>query len=177
MSPQLLPKVRTCRLHTDLVIESISNGMRALDMASVKAHKVNFKNLDWPATYFVGAYKGLIRVLQRPLPSAPPLLSSAPLLSSTPTSAPYKTPPHQTTVPANPNLSKESDSSLGSSSSCESKPEPFIELFMADFVAGVLNSIEDELAMPISWLRNGQEYGNFYLSMEYDLLPFVALTR
>jgi hypothetical protein len=129
--------------------------MRALDMEAVRAHKVNFINLDWRATYFDAAYMSLTRVLERPLSATPS------------TSAPYKTPPHQVTVPANPNFSKESDSSMGTDSSCESKPEPFTERFMDEFVTGVLNSIKYELAMPIPWLRQNDR---FYLSMEYDLL-------
>jgi hypothetical protein len=120
-------------------------------MEAVKAHEVDFETLGWPAYYFDAAYMALIRVLQRPLSATSP--------------APYKTPLHQTTVPANPNLSKESDSSMGSNSSCESKPEPFTELFMDEFVIGALGSIKRELAMPIPWLH--QEH-SFYLSMEYD---------
>ena len=53
-----------------------------------------------------------MRVLERPVSAAPPS---------------YKTPPNQVTVPPNPNFSKESDSSMQSSSSCESKPESFTE--------------------------------------------------
>jgi hypothetical protein len=130
--------------------------MRAVDMEAVKARTVDYETLGWPATYFSAAYKSLIRVLQRPLSTTPTQYK---------TSAPYDTPPHQTTVPANPNLSKESDSSMGTDSSCQSKPEPFTERFMDEFVTGVLGSIDREL-MPIPWLR--QEH-NFYLSMEYAL--------
>jgi hypothetical protein len=151
MSPQVLLNVLFIRcLRTDLVIESISNGMRALDMEAVKALTVKYDKLDWPATYFKAAYMSLIRVLERPC-----------------TSALYKTPPHQVTIPPNPNFSKESDTSINSSSSTESKPEPFTEGFMHEFVNGVLCSIGDELAIPIPWL---QQTDRFYLSMEYDLL-------
>jgi hypothetical protein len=128
--------------------------MRALDMEAVKAFTVKYEKLDWPAYYFKPAYMSLIRVLERPL-SAPPA------------SAPYKTPPRQVTVPSNPNFSKESDTSMKTTSSCESKPEPFTERFMDEFVTGVLCSIQDELAIPIPWLR---QKDRFYLSMEYDLL-------
>jgi hypothetical protein len=121
--------------------------MRALDMDAVRAHKVSFTRLDWRAACFWAAYMSLIRVLQ--------------------TSAPYDTPPHQVTVSANPNFSKESDSSMGSSSFCDFKPGPFTDMFLDQFVTGVLCSIEDELAVPIPWLRQNDR---FYLSMGYDLV-------
>jgi hypothetical protein len=133
-------------------------------MEAVKARAVNFYDLDWRAACFIAAYRALIRVLQRPL-------------STSPTSVPYKTPPHQVTVPANPNLSKESHSSMGStgsSASCESKPESFSERFLDEFVTGVLSSIEDKLAMPIPWLRQDH---SFSLSMEYDFCCALTLTR
>jgi hypothetical protein len=129
-------------------------------MEAVKAHTVDFETLGWPAPYFDAAYMALIRVLQRPLSATSP--------------APYKTPPHQTTVPANPNLSNESGSSMESNASCESKPETFTKRFMADFVTGTLNSIRRELAMTIPWLR--QEH-NFYLSMEYGFHCALTLTH
>jgi hypothetical protein len=133
--------------------------MKALSMEAVTAQTVNYEKLDWPALYFDEAYMSLIRVLERPLSTAP-------------ASTPYKTPPHQVTVPPDLSFSQESDTSMKSNSSVESKPEPFTEAFMGEFATGVLRSIRGELAIPIPWLR---QQDRFYLSMEYDLL-IVPLT-
>jgi hypothetical protein len=151
VSPALAERTIVCCRHADSGIELIRKGIEALDMDAVKARRVNFEALGWPAYYFDAAYKALVRVIQRPLELHPP-------------AQPYNTPPRQTTVPANPNLSKESDMSTGSSASCESKPEPFTERFMDEFVTGVLASIQNQLAMPIPWLNKDD---GFYLSMEY----------
>jgi hypothetical protein len=61
VSPGLV-KPTICRLHADSGIQSISNGIRALDMEAVKARTVDCETLGWPAVYyFSAAYKSLIR--------------------------------------------------------------------------------------------------------------------
>jgi hypothetical protein len=112
--PLLLNVHPVCPCRADSGIDLISKGIRALDMRAVKALQVDYETLGWPAPYFDAAYKSLVRVLQRPL------LLASPGPSKT-------TPSQQTTVPPNPNFSKESHPSSGSSASCESKSEHFTE--------------------------------------------------
>jgi len=104
----------------------IKDGIEALDMGAIKNETLDFEDLNsWPALLFVRAYDSLMNVLYKPVPSAKP--------TSLPSNAPY-TPPNQTTIPANPNFSKESTLSTTSTSSAASKAEHFTEKFADAFI-------------------------------------------
>jgi len=132
-------------------------------MKAVKDETLNFKHLkSWPALLFVRAYKALINVLYKPTPPSPKL-------SLLPSHAVY-TPPNQTTIPPNPNFSKESNLSAASSSSAASKAEHFTERFADAFIEASFESILDELGRGIPWLDPSRGYRLSFRSISFIIL-------
>lgn len=74
-------------------------GIKALDMEAIRKKTFNLEDVTtWPSVRFERAYRALTSVLYKPTSSSKPLLQP----SST-----AHTPPNQTTIPANPNGSKD----------------------------------------------------------------------
>ena len=134
--------------------------MRSLDMQAVKEHKIIFDNITtWPALRFEPAYKALIRVLEKAPRVEPP--SGSTRRQEQPD--PEKTPPTQSTVPADPNFSG------STASSSDSKAESFTDRFADRFVEGTLGALE-QITINIPWLAS---HRGFYLSP--TLLPPSSL--
>ena len=124
----------------------IKQGIQALDMNAIKNDTLDFEDLkSWPALLFVRAYDSLMNVLYKPIPSTP-----------TPSNAPF-TPPNQTTIPANPNFSKESSLSAASGSSAASKAEHFTQKFADAFIEASFKAIQRSLD-GLSWLDPSQMF-------------------
>lgn len=110
-------------------------------MEAIKKKTLNLEDVTtWPALRFERTYRALMNVLYKPTSSATQSLP--------PSSAAY-TPPNQTTIPANPNLSKES---TGSTSSAASKAERFTEKFADGFIEASFESVSQQLGEDIPWL-------------------------
>jgi hypothetical protein len=131
--------------------------MRSLDMQAVKEHKIIFENITtWPALRFEPAYEALVSVLAK-APRVGP--SSDGTCRQEQTQDPQKTPPNQSTVPANPNYSG------STASSSDSKAETFTDRFVDRFVESTIYSLR-EITRNMPWLAS---HRGFYLSP--TLLP------
>jgi hypothetical protein len=141
----------------------IKEGIEALDMKAIKDETLDFEDLTcWPALLFVRSYRALVNVLYKPTPLAQ---------SSLPASDTLSTPPNQATIPANPNFSKESRFSTGSSSSAASKAEHFTEKFADAFIEASFESISRQLGEDIPWLDPKRRFRLIFPL--YSLLSFV----
>lgn len=144
-------------------IDAISNGINELDMEAIRAKTFNFEEAtSWPALLFKSAYSALVRVLEKRSISE---VISADLPFHTPF-----TPPNQTTTPANPTFSADSNATVASTvstSSRESKAEHFTERFAHAFIEASLLALENQIGPHIPWLH---PRAHFYLGMTYGLL-------
>lgn len=130
-------------------------------MSAIKNDTLDFEDLNsWPALLFVRAYKSLMNVLYKSTPSSKP--------TPDPSTAPF-TPPNQTSVPADPNFSKESALSADSASSAASKAEHFTEKFIDAFVEASFESVRRYLG-GLPWLDPCQTF-----TLKFTSIPFSFL--
>jgi hypothetical protein len=130
-----------------------------VDMNAIKNNTLNLENVtSWPALRFERTYRALINVLYKPTSSAKPIIQPSNIAF---------TPPNQTTVPADPNFSKESTISTGSTSSAASKAEHFTEKFADAFIEASFESISRQLGENIPWLDPRRQFRLIF--------PFIPL--
>lgn len=124
-----------------LGVNEVCQGMEILDM---EGGKVQWRILQrsWPALAFATAYERLSSILERGQSS-----------SSKNALAMYATPPNQTTIPADPKYSNESERSLNTISSGDDEREHYTELFANDFVAASMTVFRLYVAETMSWLN------------------------
>src|SRR5262245_23299407 len=117
--------------------------MEALDMEAVRSGKVQWGILQqsWPALVFATAYKRLSSILRKGQSS-----------SSKSALATYST-PNQTTIPADPRSSNESDGSQWTISSGDGKTERDTELFANNFVVSSIVAYELYVVDTMSWMN------------------------
>src|SRR5205814_4212573 len=96
-----------------LGVETISQGIRKLDIKAIGEGTFNLDNVSGPLANFAAALEDLAHVLEQraPLPDQPPPLASTPVLL-------LNTPPfNRTRIPIDPKFSGQSHTSTKSSSS------------------------------------------------------------
>jgi len=99
--------------------------MRDLDMNAVRSRKINYDAIQLGV--FGIAYTALSSLMERRESFA---------------QWEYQTPPHQTTVPADPNFS---GGSVVSKSSSDSKGEPYVQTFADRFIDSALTTLQPYL--------------------------------
>jgi hypothetical protein len=140
-----------------VVIEATAKKIESVDMSVVRRRGVEHEVLDMLAKndllLFASTYNSLGTLLARVRSSK----GTIPVV--------FETPPGQTTVPQNPNLSG------GSSSSAESKGEPYVNNFAAKFLESTYFTIARWLE-PIQWVNPKAQA---FLFRQYTL-PFGRLS-
>jgi hypothetical protein len=114
----------------------ISDGIEVLDLKAIADNTVDIDLLPSSMVPFVTANEELVKILRR--------RETSPLDP--------RTPPNQTTVPANPKYSGESIESADSWSSSDSRAEHFTHLFAYQFVNASKRAVKKQL-WKIPWLK------------------------
>jgi hypothetical protein len=131
-------------LRSDFVgVKTISDGLESLDLKAIANQTLDLESLSlsmgslgFVMVPFVTANEELIKILRRRETSH----------------LDPRTPPTQTTVPANPKYSGESTESTDSWSSSDSRPEHFTHLFAYQFVNASRRAVQKQLGK-IPWLK------------------------
>ena len=114
----------------------ISDGIEGLDFNAIANQTVDADSLSAVTSWFVIVNQELVKVLKR--------RENLPLEQ--------RTPPNQTTIPANPKFSGDSTGSSNSWSSSDSNPEHFTHLFAYQFINASLLAVQKYLGK-IPWLE------------------------
>ena len=123
-------------------MEATAAKIANIDMSIVRrrghGHAILKMLREFDLAHFAGAYDSLGTLLARVRNST----GAAPVA--------YRTPPGQTTVPQNPNLTAGSNASTSTSSSMESKGEPYVNKFAIHFLDTVFLSVS-EWVQQLKW--------------------------
>jgi hypothetical protein len=119
-----------------LGVNVISDGIEGLDFNAIANQTVDPDTLSLALGSFVIANEELVKILRR--------RESLPLEQ--------RTPPNQTTIPADPKFSGESTDSSNSWSSSDSNPEHFTHLFAYQFINASLVAVRKYFGK-IPWLE------------------------